>query len=106
MTQNATPAPITTEDDCFDPFAENTPTYSSNEMQAVILGQPNGTANLYWTDGVCGDWAEKFTSMSAAYARLAVLIECGTRDWAYGFAETAEAFEDRWTTEVERSITA
>lgn len=80
--------------------------YTSDEMRAAIKPMDDGTFELRWTDMVLGEWSERYAKRSAAYLRLALLIECEDRHWEYGFAEKPDEFASSAATFVERGLTA
>lgn len=59
---------------------------------------PVGVAHyvLEWDDGVANTWQESFTTRSAAFARLALLVACGEEMYLPTFADDATGFAARW----------
>ncbi|CAL9677545.1 hypothetical protein SUDANB95_07870 (plasmid) [Actinosynnema sp. ALI-1.44] len=47
---------------------------------------------LCWSDGVVNEWTESYEHLSAAVARLAVLLHCGEHDFTVEFAHDPQAF--------------
>lgn len=53
-------------------------------------------ASLMWGDGVANEWREGYPTTAAAWARFAVLVECGASEWARGFTTSPREFAEQW----------
>lgn len=79
-------------------------TVITDDVAVRIL--PVGVAHyvVEWDDGVANMWQESYTTRSAAFARLAVLVACGEELWLPTFADDADTFGARWTTFANESF--
>lgn len=51
---------------------------------------------VQWTDFVANDWSEKYVTMGAALARIALLADCGASDWTTSFKSDDALWEHDW----------
>jgi hypothetical protein len=51
----------------------------------------DGSYFLYWSDNIANHWAERFSQLSSAIARLAILVKCG--DTENGGFYTSDNYE-------------
>jgi hypothetical protein len=49
-----------------------------------------------WTDFVANDWSERYVTLGAALARIALLADCGLTDWRSGFRGDDARWEHDW----------
>lgn len=64
--------------------------FCGGDMAVTVTEQADGTATLWWADGVANEWLETHASTSLALARLAALVRCGESDWELGFTHGTE----------------
>ena len=73
--------------------------YSNAEFEAEIKRTDDG-AILIWGDYVANQWEEKFDNLSAAVARLALLIHCSDPSIRTMFSLDNGTFNREWNTIV------
>lgn len=59
---------------------------------------------LYWTDGVAGEWVEHYPLLSLAFVRLGALASCAEHDWDKGFASDNKEFVSKASLFLEKEV--
>lgn len=68
-----------------------------SECGVRVVAADGGGYTIEWTDFVAQEEAERYDTLAAALARVALLAECATSDWYRMFRSNAADFATAWS---------
>jgi hypothetical protein len=66
--------------------------FENAESVGVVIRRVDAGYSFWWTDLIANEYEETFTDLSVCFARLSVLVACGSQEWEPSFAQDTDGF--------------
>ena len=66
--------------------------FENAESVGVVIRRVDSGYSFWWTDLVANEYEETFNELSVCFARLSVLVACGSQEWEPSFAQDTAGF--------------
>lgn len=66
--------------------------FDGAESVGVVIERAGAGWRFWWTDLVANEYEETFADLAVCFARLSVLVACGSQEWEPSFAQDTDGF--------------